>query len=1753
MNRLLLVVNVVLALFLAIRLAQTDAAAAPRGAAGAWTATDVRETGRTVRAAGRVTGLTLDLGAELGEPDDAAPADLGLRLEPNGELHATLAGPRTLELAFPGGLQPGRRFHLHLARAWQARDGRALAPGMLLAFATPTVALQEVIVDEAEGVGAAATPPALLVAFDQPVDLAAVQAHLSLRDPAGGGRLGRELPCSVTAVEWHGRSLFRVVPAAAAVPERVTVAVAPGLVPRGGDVPTAREQRATVVLREPLRLLGAETGDGAVVLSFNRRCPLPEPGLIEVEPAVPFQTLANGTGLRLVGDFPAGSVLGVTLRAGFPDRGRHALDADARRSLLLPDREPAVDFAWRGSVLSARARPVLAVRGVNVERVRTRARRVYPNNVVRMLQRRDDPAMAPGAVREFAVAALRNQEFTQELDLRELCGGEEVRGLWQVELWDSARPWPAARRLLQVTDLGVSVRAAQDAAAVQVVSIADGTAVVDAAVSVVSPTNQTLARGRTDGRGIVVLRWPAGGDDHAPFLVQVESADDRAFVDLDGHAVELADPTLAGRPYLRGDLPEAWVWPTRSIARPGERVDAAVLVRAADGGAAVGREVVVEWQAPNGRAMARSRAQVGGSGMVTAGWQSPVDAPAGTWRVRVLAGDDGPELGAAPLQVEAFVPYRLEAEVAAAEPLRFGQTATVRVRARWLDGAPAAGRPVEVRARLLPGSFVPEAGEGYSFRSGADAPPPGELPSVRGVLDEAGVAELRLQLPADAPQQALTAHLSAEVADPSGRAVRAAAAVPLLRSGLHLGVRHDAAAGAVRLLAVSADGEPAAGEVAAIVRLERRRWGWHYQGLGGARWRWITRVEREALGEWPITLRNGAGEVALPAADAQGGWLAVVATADGVSAEVDVGQASLAPDRLRVAGPVAAVAAGGTARLTVDAPAAGRGFVTLEGPTVLAAHVVELVRGHNEVFVPIPAGVRLPNLHAVVTLTRPARQVGPDQGPAWLVGGAAVPLLRDDLATAVTLRAPAGVLPEGEVRLDVHAPGASAVLVAVVDEGVLAITGHGDPDPAGHFLARRRLAVQGADAFAALMQGATYVPGTRTGGDGDESLTMLTVGSISPRIRPLALATEVVLDREGRGTATFRLPPYEGRVRAMVVAAGPRGFGGAAAPVVVQAPLGLQVATPRMVAPGDRFAVPVTLRNDTGGDGAVALSVRAEGAVGLAGDAPATLPLAAGAVATVEVWLRAQEPQDGQPGRLVVAATLGDATRTVSVDLHVRTLRLLQQQHFGLRLGEAQQVRIPDDFAAEDLGAVLTVDAVPDRQLAPALEALVQYPYGCVEQTTSRGLALLACAALLDRIHGGEAAPLRAEGLVDTAVGRLLGMQRWNGGFGWWADERSEFAFGTVYALDFLLAAREAGHDVPEAALRGGLQRLEHIAATADLPLRAFACEVLARAGAGSRARVEWLGTQVRRAEDRTLVALALAHLGDRARARVLLAQAAADAAAADDGAGAAEWLASPLRARALRFRAVLAIDPADPRLPELAWSLQQELLRPGLRTTQELGQALRALALYYRAGSGQGPASVTGTLDGAPLPPLVGGRVELPVRPGSVLALDQGSRGYALLSVRGLRPPRAAPADAEPAVELRRVLVDPETGAEATELRRGRVYEVHLIGRARRPVRDLVIADLLPGGLEAEAPPPGAEPVARNTGVEFSDARIERRDDRVLLFRSGLVRGSFHFVHLARATLPGSYSQAAPVAEAMYEPGLVCTGSTADGVEIRP
>jgi len=121
--------------------------------------------------------------------------------------------------------------------------------------------------------------------------------------------------------------------------------------------------------------------------------------------------------------------------------------------------------------------------------------------------------------------------------------------------------------------------------------------------------------------------------------------------------------------------------------------------------------------------------------------------------------------------------------------------------------------------------------------------------------------------------------------------------------------------------------------------------------------------------------------------------------------------------------------------------------------------------------------------------------------------------------------------------------------------------------------------------------------------------------------------------------------------------------------------------------------------------------------------------------------------------------------------------------------------------------------ALASSQLGPVLgsfDTLIDYPYGCTEQTLSR----LVPSTIAMRLHKQFAiampAPLSQKfaEVFGIAMPKLTEYQHEDGGWGWWKDDSSS-AYMTAHVLEGLYQLRQAGYTIDDSITERGVNYLQ--------------------------------------------------------------------------------------------------------------------------------------------------------------------------------------------------------------------------------------------------------------------------------------------------------------------------------------------------------
>ena len=1582
--------------------------------------------------------------------------------------------------------------------------------------------------------------------------------------------------------------------------EKIFATVAEGLASDAGPLGIAKAVRHSVDITRKMEIRGAYASTNypdksAVYISSSLNADMAKvAGFVELSPKIPFTIESYYSGFAIAGDFKPRDRVEVTLKKGLPARDGSRLEAEFKRAFIFPDMYPTILLPAAGTFLSPAGDLKIPIETVNIEEVALELWRIYENNVpLAMTMDRysvpRDLARRVASVKARPEGAL-NTPVRRAIDLRELAG--DAKGVFLLTVSDkSGEYWGEAEQLVAVTDLGITARVAPTGVTVWANTILGLSPVEGASVKVYSKSNQLVAAGETDGTGI----WAFSGDKPwdpqlIPAIVTVEKEGDLSYLKLDTNL--LADDSFdtGGRQWAAGY--DAMVFAPRGVFRPGERVDFSAIVRDGRRLPPEPFPVVYIIRSSLGREIARGTAMLSGEGMTSFRTDLAPASPTGRyWAYVCLPGEEDKPLGSTSFLVEDFVAPRLEVKLASeTSSLSPGEGAEIAVESSYLFGAPASGLPFEAEYAATNAPFRPKEWRAFTFGDMEKTFEPVSEFLEGGTLDNEGKGSVSFEAPEGwDPPASVNLQFLVKVMEESGRWVPAVYRMVFHPFPFYLGIEKpagDAVRGretSVRVAAVTPEGDAAAvREVKASVFLVKR----HYN-LVRVDNQTRMQVQKELIphAEDKVSLKEGIGTFAFT----PGSWgeyvIRFTDETSGSSASSEIyawapfgsedGGGSSLMDRVVIKTDKEKYAPGETALVSFRSPFPGNMLVTVDTDKELYRRAMLLEKGEVTLEIPLSDDM-IPNAYVSAWVIRPVKE-----GETWsshrALGTLPIPVERSEKKLSVSLEIPERVLPgetvkvKGAVRDGSGEPRKGEVSLFFVDEGILSLTAFATPDPWEHFMAKRALGLSVFDMYDLLMPlESRETPLLKPGGGAGAEMAALRMGMSPVAARSFLLlsifAGNFPTDDSGGFETELALPEFSGKGRLMAVAASGDAFGKADANMVMAREITAELSLPRAVSPGDEFFAPLKIFSSASREKRVTVKISAEGPLSINGKREFIADLGEKrGEALFNVRLSAG-PGAGT-AFVSMAVEYDGETLIQEFDLPVRpgNPRIALSGSGVARGGSSTAISIPRAWFAGTEEGRLVLSDFPALDLLGPSSFLLTYPYGCLEQTVSSAWPLLVLPALAADIDPSLADKEQVKAVLDRKIRQIGAMQLYNGAFATWPGLSTAYPWGSVYAAHFLLEARKSGASVPADLIAGALSYVRSILPVMpddasdwklreNMTLKAYASYVLALAGEpplGWMAHIKENNAYLR-GSGAVFLAGAYSLSSKSSKPLMELGSLSPSLRERDDS-----TMESASRTEALKLLMWTDVDPMSATAAELAGKLIAEARKNAWNTTQNNAMGVLALGRWTeKTREARKPfKAVLTDSAGKEAASFSGGEkisLDLTKIPEGDLTLEVSGEGSAYFAWTAAGVPEEAPAPSSRGVAVSRTWRD-RNKKEITRddaLERGDRIEVTLRITPSAPLRDLIVTDMIPGGMEIENErlsggadlPPSAD---RTYGV-----RAEMRDDRLLLFIDYL-NEPFEYKYLIRAVSRGTFTVPPLAAEGMYAPDTgAVTGAGA--VEIR-
>ena len=931
--------------------------------------------------------------------------------------------------------------------------------------------------------------------------------------------------------------------------------------------------------------------------------------------------------------------------------------------------------------------------------------------------------------------------------------------------------------------------------------------VPEASIEVFDYQMQQVVSGNSDQDGSASLYCG-----RKPFLIIVGKDKDRNYLKVnDGSSLSLSSFDVSGTKPEKGI--KAFIYGERDVWRPGDSIFLSLFIKDMKNDIPPDHPVQFELINPLEQRVDNQIHKQGGKTLLAVKTSTSSDAVTGNYTARFNIG------GASftkRIRIETIKPNRLKIDLKFPSDILGGSVrgATGSLNARWLNGSTARNLKTSVEYILKPAKTEFEKYSQYVFDD-----PVGEFWSESvnifdNTIDENGNATVRFDPGSDlnAPGM-LNALFTVKVQEQGGDESIIQSAFKYAPYPVFAGINLPGLKGKSRMLFTDQDievkvvtvdekGKPVRSEVEMSVYKLSYRWWWESDEENLAYY--ISNRIYNPVAEETITTTGGEGNFSFNISKNNWGrYLVRATTPEGHSTgkiilidwpwEYGMKGGAEGATLLAVSTDREKYNPGDEIRLSFPSPENARAIVTLENATGILDEIrVPTTKANTEVkFKATPE--MAPNVYAYVSVIQPHDQSINDM-PVRLYG--IVPVMVEDpgtrLAPEIEMADEVRSQKPFEIKVSEANRNAMTYTVAVVDEGLLDITGFKTPDPWNYFYAREALGVQTWDIY-------DYVLGAFGGTlerifaiGGDEAVADRSANKAQRFIPVVKFLGPFELGAGKTNTHIITLPQYTGSVRTMVIAGTSRAFGTAEKAVFVKDPLMVLVTAPRVISPGDEAALPLTLFIQKEGIRDITLKAESNDLIRFR---ESTVNLTAGGTGEKDAEFAFTAGEETGTAKIRVTASGGGETAVYEMELEVRSPNPpeTRAELKVLRPGEKWQTSFTPFGIEGSNSARLEMSVIPSISLENRMDYLLNYPHGCSEQVTSCAFPQLW---LKNIIPDDALVAKRSSGNVKEAINKLISRQMVNGGIAMWPGSYQADNWITSYSGHFMIEAERLGYNI---------------------------------------------------------------------------------------------------------------------------------------------------------------------------------------------------------------------------------------------------------------------------------------------------------------------------------------------------------------------
>ncbi len=961
-----------------------------------------------------------------------------------------------------------------------------------------------------------------------------------------------------------------------------------------------------------------------------------------------------------------------------------------------------------------------------------------------------------------------------------------------------------------VSDIGLSVKKDRDnnlyIAAADIIS---GKPISGADVKLFSFSQKELESGKTDAQGLLMLK-----NEKKAYFVQAEkNGMYNRIVITDYGTLSTSHFDVAGERAEKGI--KGYIYGERGIWRPGDNIHLVFILQDLEKTLPKDFPINFTLEDPLGKKSDYKVFTSSVDGFYKIDTKTAADSKTGNWTARVNAGG---KTWSKTIKVETIVPNRLFVNLKTGGNYLTEGNNYVTLNGQWLHGAKASGLKADITARFILDRNPFEKYKNYNFINPEIRVKTDQNEIWDGYLDSDGNAEINIDLDtgSEAPGK-LKAVFETRIYEPSGAFSsenRVLNYSPYTRyAGMEIPKSDDIYRDMLytnreqnlKFAVLDPDGNLVKQSIDLTVKLYKLEWFWWWEADDDSA-NYTTSRNTRLIKSWNIKTEGGKAEHKIKIDDGEWGrYLIAVYDKDGGHSSAQIvyfdweGWANRktsnddSASMLMVNSGKTKYYADETAEVTFPCYEGAKALITVEkNGKVLKQEWITTTGNICSYKIKLQPSMA-PNIYVHVSLIQEHAQTK-NSLPLRMYGITPVMIENKNSRINPVIKAAEAFEPNSKAQFTISEEKGRAMTytVAVVDEGLLGLTAFSTADPWNTFYKKESSQLLSWDIYDSVI-----------GASNRKIESLLTVGGgggvdrsggkNAERFKPVVFFFgPYELKANEKKQIEFDMPQYIGAVRIMTIAGKDGAYGISEKSVKVKSDLIVMPTLPRTIGVDETIQIPVTVFNGTSSEKNASVSLKSKGSIQISDEKKIKVP--ANGDSSVIFEIKTNKPGIAEFGFEASASGITKKAKAFTeIDVLSRGTPYTAIENVNVSSGKnwSKIIKINGEAGTKQLK--VEISQFPALGLENRIAYLLQYPYGCIEQITSRGFPQIYLPQMVN-LDSSDIEKTKTN--VNSVLERYPSYQLRSGAFSYWPGGGYENSWATNYAGHFMVEAKKAGYEV---------------------------------------------------------------------------------------------------------------------------------------------------------------------------------------------------------------------------------------------------------------------------------------------------------------------------------------------------------------------